>query len=198
MVEFIITWMDMWSKTSKVKLLINGQIGREIFYKRGFRPRDPLSPCLFVLVANVLNIMIRHAERGDLIQALPASWSHNLINLQYTNNTIIFGNYDIRQAMALKWILRYFEMWSRLRINFSKTSLIHLGEVNLTDQIIRVIFSYRVDTFPIRYLGFPLRQGRLSKQEWDPLFDQLKRQLEGWKGKYLSFGGRITLINVVL
>lgn len=114
------------------------------------------------------------------------------------DDTIIFGNYEIRQAMERKSRLCCFEMWSGLRINFNKISLIHLGEDNLTSQIISVIFSCRVDTLPIRYLGYPLRQGRLSKQDWDPLLDHLERRLEGWKGKYLFLAGRIILINVVL
>lgn len=41
------------------------------------------------------------------------------INLQYAYDTLIFGNYDIRQAIMLKGIMRCFEVWSGLRISYS-------------------------------------------------------------------------------
>lgn len=36
------------------------------------------------------------------------------------------------------------------------------------------------------------------KRDWYPIIDRIERKLEGWKARYLSMGGRITLINSVL
>lgn len=33
---------------------------------------------------------------------------------------------------------------------------------------------------------------------WDPVVASMKKKLAGWKGRFLSFGGRITLINSIL
>ncbi|KAK1316063.1 hypothetical protein QJS10_CPA05g01626 [Acorus calamus] len=52
--------------------------------------------------------------------------------------------------------------------------------------------------FPVRVLGFPLCRGRLKKEDWDPLVERFQRRLAGWKGKLLSYGGRLTLLQAVL
>lgn len=50
----------------------------------------------------------------------------------------------------------------------------------------------------IRYLVIPLRLDRLTRGDWAPILDNLKRKLDGWKGEYLSLGGMTVLINSVL
>ena len=34
--------------------------------------------------------------------------------------------------------------------------------------------------------------------DWLPLIEKIKKRLAGWKGKSLSLGGRLTLVNMVL
>ncbi|KAK1264649.1 hypothetical protein QJS04_geneDACA024279 [Acorus gramineus] len=52
--------------------------------------------------------------------------------------------------------------------------------------------------FPTKHLGLPLLKGRMRKEHWDPLIDRFERRLAGWKGKLLSWGGRLTLLQAVL
>lgn len=40
---------------------MNGTVGKETVYKRGLKQEDPLSPLLFVLVANDLDKMLKNA-----------------------------------------------------------------------------------------------------------------------------------------
>lgn len=48
------------------------------------------------------------------------------INLQYADDTMIFGWVDIREAIYIKWVLCCFEAWSGPKINFAKSSFICL------------------------------------------------------------------------
>ncbi|KAK1302939.1 hypothetical protein QJS10_CPB12g00805 [Acorus calamus] len=48
------------------------------------------------------------------------------------------------------------------------------------------------------YLGLPLVNGRLTKEQWDPLIERFERILSDWKGKMLSWGGILTLLQAVL
>lgn len=41
-------------------------------------------------------------------------------NLHYDDDMLIFYNYNIKLAIILKWILRYFKSRLGLRINFSQ------------------------------------------------------------------------------
>ena len=53
-------------------------------------------------------------------------------------------------------------------------------------------------SFPIKYLGFPLGSSPRRYSSWKPVIDSFKRKLASWKSKFLSFGGRVTLIKSVL
>lgn len=75
---------------------------------------------MFVLVANRLDRLISKAKESGLIGSLPASLKTSIANLQYTDDTLLFSQSDMKYAIALKWILRCFEAWFGLKINFPK------------------------------------------------------------------------------
>jgi hypothetical protein len=56
----------MRSRTSAV--LLNGVPGKVFHCKRGVRQGDPLSPLLFVLVAELLQLIVNHAKNIGLLQ----------------------------------------------------------------------------------------------------------------------------------
>lgn len=59
--------------------------------KERLRQGEPLSPLLFVLIAEELNNMIRMVEQGGLLLGLTTTPRMTFINLQYANDTLIFG-----------------------------------------------------------------------------------------------------------
>lgn len=79
-----------------MQILVNGEAGKEILCKRRFRQRDPLSPLLFVLVVDGLNRMLSNMAKSGMIESLSSSSSEKFINLQYVDDTLIFGNCDLR------------------------------------------------------------------------------------------------------
>ncbi|KAL6334471.1 hypothetical protein AAG906_016011 [Vitis piasezkii] len=52
--------------------------------------------------------------------------------------------------------------------------------------------------WPILYLGLPLGANPKACGFWDPVIERISRRLDGWQKAYLSFGGRITLIQSCL
>ena len=60
------------------------------------------------------------------------------------------------------------------------------------------IFGCQVAETPLTYLGIPLHYKRLSNKDWKIIEDRFEHKLGTWKGKLLSYGGRLTLINSVL
>lgn len=71
------------------------------------------------------------------------------------------------------------------------------GRKDLTLAIILDMYGYQEDKFPIKNLGIPIKPRRLSRQNWNPLFETFERRLDGWKGNLLSLGGRVILLNSV-
>lgn len=84
---------------------------------------------------------------SEIIEALHASRNISIINLQYADNTLLFGRFKMDQAIQLKWILHMFELWSRLRINFNKSQLLFLGERDLSTKIIEKIMDCKGRVF---------------------------------------------------
>lgn len=52
--------------------------------------------------------------------------------------------------------------------------------------------------FPIKYLDVPVFAGRSKLVYFKHLVDKIRRKLEGWKAKMLSFAGKLMLIKSVL
>jgi hypothetical protein len=52
--------------------------------------------------------------------------------------------------------------------------------------------------YPFRYLGLPMNTRKVNNKDWKTIKNRIKKRLIGWKGKMLSVGGRLVLINSVL
>jgi hypothetical protein len=60
------------------------------------------------------------------------------------------------------------------------------------------MFGCQEGSFPLKYLAIPIHFRKLSNADWQRVEEQFKKRLSSWKGKHLSTGGRLTLINSVL
>lgn len=80
---------------------------------------DPISPLLFVLINDGLNHMIRKSIHG-MAKAPSATY----VNIRYADDILIFRQADVKEAIIIKRVLCYFEVWSGLKINFVKKLLI--------------------------------------------------------------------------
>ena len=65
-----LSWIHLWLSSARVSLLINVSPRREIVCKRGLRQGDPLSPLIFVLMANGLHFMIKSCRDKGLLKGL--------------------------------------------------------------------------------------------------------------------------------
>jgi hypothetical protein len=64
---------------------------------------------------------------------------------------------DVDKVEILKWILPYFELMSRMRVNYHKIELVPIN-IEQEEELVRFsrIFGCPVGEFPIKYLGIPL------------------------------------------
>ncbi|WVZ83882.1 LOW QUALITY PROTEIN: hypothetical protein U9M48_030978 [Paspalum notatum var. saurae] len=60
------------------------------------------------------------------------------------------------------------------------------------------LFGCKLGALPFRYLGIPMQVRKLSNNDRKAVEDCFEKRLSGWKGKLLSTGGRLVLINSVL
>jgi len=102
------------------------------------------------------------------------------------------------EARNMKLILTIFEQLSGLKINYHKSELLCFGKAKEVESDYMNIFGCQVAETPLTYLGIPLHYKRISNKDWKIIEDRFERKLSTWKGKLLSYGGRLTLINSVL
>ena len=95
-------------------------------------------------------------------------------------------------------VLSGFEMISGMRINYSKSELIPVNiDATEVGEFLDILECTK-GSFPIKYLGIPLHYDKLRREDVQPLIDKIMKRIAGWKGKLLSYKGRIILIQACL
>ena len=170
------TWIRNILSTSKAHILINGIVGEEIQYKRGVRQGDPLSPYLFILVADVLQRLIRHAATNGVISH-PLDIQGFSSVLQYADDTLILLKGEVQQILVLKELLDTFSCFSGLRINYHKSTLIPIHMSTEDANAAATALHCPISSLPCNYLGLPLAANRIHHSLLQPIIDKVDRKL---------------------
>ncbi|XP_020251185.1 uncharacterized protein LOC109828640 [Asparagus officinalis] len=172
------SWIYHIISSSNCAVLVNGHPTNFFNCKRGLKQGDPLSPMLFNISVDVLNRMImNNAEDGTLSTLGIKEPLNHIRSLQFADDTILFVKSSSKDISVLKTILYIFEELSGLGINYSKSSLIHFGRNTQRGIDLALVINCKVGSLPIKYLGLPLKCGKLSKSDWQPVVDNLHRRL---------------------
>lgn len=194
-----IRWMKECTESVRISILVNGSPTAEFCPQKGLRQGDPLSPFLFNVVAEGLNILLSRAKELRIIKGVAMGNSEVVVShLQFADNTIIFCEAERAEIVAIKRILRCFEMVAGLKINFHKSMICGVGVDNGLVEEFADIHNCQSHKLPLKYLGLPLGANTGRKQTWQPVVDRYKKKLSGWKRRLLSYAGRVTLIKAVL
>jgi hypothetical protein len=112
-------WMKIIMGSVTSAILLN-DAPRKVFYcRRGVRLGDPLSPLLFVLVADLLQSIVNSAkQQGLLTLPLPERCGTNFSIVQYVDGTLLFLDACPRQLLVLKSLLNTFAESIGLRVNY--------------------------------------------------------------------------------
>nr|XP_051221559.1 uncharacterized protein LOC127339784 [Lolium perenne] len=162
-------WMEKILRTGLTAVLLNGVPGDWIPCRNGLRQRDPLSPYLFIIVADVLPRLIHLAwSEGDL--AHPLSPDTPCPVLQYADDTLILCKATPAAAATLKRVMDDFASATGLAINFDKSCFIPMFVSSEDAANMAATLGCPISTFPQPYLGLPL-DGRASSfwlGKWTP------------------------------
>jgi hypothetical protein len=90
-----------------------------------------------------------------------------------------------------------FEQLSGLKINFHKSELFCFGEARDVAGHYAELSGCGQDQFPISYFRISIHYRRLTIAKWKLVEERLQKWLSSWKGKLMSLGGRLVLINLV-
>ncbi|GKV32613.1 hypothetical protein SLEP1_g41207 [Rubroshorea leprosula] len=189
-------WMRECLSTARISILINGSPTTEFPISNGLRQGDPLSPFLFLLVAEGLGGLVKKAEGEGLLKGVEIGRGGMVLSLlQFADDTVFMGKADVDNLRVVKAILNWFQLISGLKINFGKS---YLYGFNVSEGWVKGaadIMRCGVGKAPFTYLGLPVGGNSGRRQFWNPVLNRFRQKLASWKSSLLSFGGRITLIN---
>ena len=181
-------------------ILMNGAASPFFFAERGIRQGCPLSPLLFLLVAECLSRFIIKARVDGNFKGISISPGLSISNLLFVDDILIF--YD-GSRRSLHWLvegIKLFHSATGMLINEGKSSV---SWANLSLVEIRVLSSYfnfqcnELDA-GVKYLGFFFKPNNYQKCDWMWLFSKIEKKLSSWSHRWLSRAGRLVMVKVVL
>ncbi len=118
-------------------------------------------------------------------------------HLLFANDTLLFCDADLHQLASLCLAFTWFEAIYGLKINLGKSEIVLVGEVSNINILVDILGCH-LGSFPMKYLGMPLRASYKEKNIWNPILEKVEKRLVGWKHLYLSKGRRVTLLKSTL
>ncbi|XP_021717958.1 uncharacterized protein LOC110685744 [Chenopodium quinoa] len=167
--------------TTSLQVLWNGEPSSSFKPSRGVRQGDPLSPYIFVMCMERLYQTIEATIVNGYWKPIRASREGPLLsNLFFADDIVLFAEATIDQASLIQACLERFCQASGQKQDIATT----LGMEATKDLGL--------------YLGMPTLTRRVTKDTYSHLCEKIDRRLAGWKSKYLSLAGRITLAKSTL
>nr|KAJ0217922.1 hypothetical protein LSAT_V11C300121640 [Lactuca sativa] len=169
-----------WRSWVSASVLVNGSPTMEFPLSKGVRQGDPLSPFLFIIAMEGLNIALQEAREKSLFHGIHIPKSECcLTHLFYADDALFIAEWSRSNLKNLARILRCFHATSGLKVY----------GVGISDRELACsarVLGCDAGSFPFNYLGVP------------PIIDRVHARLSSWKASSLSIGGRLTLVKTVL
>ena len=182
---------------------VNGHLSDPIPLKRGVHQGSPLSPALFLLVAQTFT---NNMEANVNIKGLELEGVGILQSL-FADDTDLFLRADTRVVHEVFEELRIFGNVSGCKINTSKTVCIPLGRARANARLlVDLRQSYGQGFVPDTgfYTALGLQFGNKVKLEeivrinYETKINKIESLIKSWSKRFLTIYGRLTIIKTLL
>ncbi|XP_062075630.1 uncharacterized protein LOC133779723 [Humulus lupulus] len=101
-------------------------------------------------------------------------------------------------VFTLKAALDDFSSATGLTINSAKSQIFFGGVSSHVRTFISQEMNLMVGSFPLKYLGVPMRPTKWRHEDCDLILQKIRLRLNSWSSRHLSYAGRVQLIHSVL
>ena len=190
------SWVKLFYEDAFSCVLVNGHLTNRFKIERGCRQGDPLSPYIFLLCAEILNILVRKSTINGLIIR---NVQHKII--QYADDTLITLDGSKEDLQEVLRILDKFSSISGLNINKQKTKVIWIGKnKHRKDHIwVQETLDWVFEGY-FRYLGIDFSHDlfEMVQYNYSEKIKQIKDHMSLWLKRSLIVLGRITVVKSLL
>ena len=119
--------------------------------------------------------------------------------LMFADDLILFAEASVAQIRIIRTVLQKFCVASGEKVSLDKLKIFFSGNVSRDMAKLISEESGIPSTRELgKYLGMPILQKRINKDTFTDVLEKVSTRLSGWKGRFLSMAGRLTLTKAVL
>ncbi|GJW72625.1 putative RNA-directed DNA polymerase [Tanacetum coccineum] len=201
-------WIHSCLNSAFASVLVNGSPTNEFKIERGLRQGDPLSPFLFILAVEALNVALFEVTSNNIFHGIKVGKDKvHISHLQFADDALIMGEWSFTNAKNLSRILTCFQLAYGLKVNFNKSKLYGVGVSNSELNSLAATIGCLASQFPCIYLGLPIGAKMTRCRNWNPLawaftisppLKPRKRLLASLKAlEEISFGAGVQMIKKI-
>ena len=192
----IIKWITTMYKNVKSCVINNGHFSEFFTLERGVRQGCPLSPYLFIIVAELLALKIRgdSAIEGITVNDI----THKLS--QFADDTCIFTLFKQENLSAIFQTFDIFQKNAGLKINYNKTDILRLGSLRNSEAKLYTQKSLNWTNNPLLILGISITQSvkNLCECNFPQLLVKMQNIVDIWKMRDLTLYGKVLISKSLL
>lgn len=194
-----VKWIGNLTSSAFFSILVNGSPSDPFSLSKGLRQGDPLSPFLFILLAEGLGRTLKEKRRtGELRSIDPHNSQIDQTHQQFVDDTMLMGIASVKEARVIKETLEEFNKASGLEINKGKFQLFFFNtQKEIKREIIRTL-GFSEGLLLAKFLGAPMVEGNPKARQSKEMLDKMESKLRNWTFRSLNFPARLTLVKVVL
>ena len=186
-----VQWIMTCVTTVRYTVKFNGTLLESFAPERRLRQGNPLSPFLFLFVADGLSELLKQGVRTNAIEPLKiCRGAPGVSHLLFADDTLLFFKANQQQAGAVQDIIHAYESATGQLINPAKCSIL-FGQScppNVQENVKQQLQIMK-DQFEEKYLGLPTPEGRMHKGRFQNLQVKLMKRICIWGDGYMAQAG---------
>lgn len=171
------SWIKDCLSSSHTSIIVNVSPTKEFVITKGVKKGDPLSPFLFIIEMEGLNMALKYATEKEIFKVIKILRNGPLIsNLFYADDEPFAGEWCQSNLKNLSRILKCFHVTSSLIMNFHKSKVYGIWATNTETSHWVGILGCEAGSLSFFYLGVPVDANMNLERSWKPIVNKISIQ----------------------